>query len=68
MTKEIAIVEALKIDLKENHLYHALLAELYADTNKELGLKHLEMALKLSKTKAEKKVLTDKLEVLKGTK
>jgi len=59
--KEIALKEALKIDLKNNHLYHALLAELYTDIDSEKELKHLELALKLSKTKSERELLMGKI-------
>lgn len=60
--KEAAIIEALKIDLKENHLYHSLLAKLYngIDQRKQLG--HLRTAIYLVKTDAERKLLEKRLE------
>ncbi len=58
---EAAITEALKIKLNDNHLYHSLLAELYKESNKNLCLKHLELALALVKTEAEKMLITKKI-------
>jgi RNA polymerase sigma factor (sigma-70 family) len=53
--KEKAIVEAEKLtQLTDNHLYHSLLGYLYTNTDNETALKHLQTALKLAKTKAEK--------------
>ncbi len=59
--KEKAIAEALKINLKEHHLYHALLAELYRGIDPPKELEHLEMALTLAKTNSERKVLAGKI-------
>ena len=56
-----AISEALKIDLKENHLYHALLAELYNEIDSKKELVHLRTALKLAKTETERKFLMKKI-------
>ncbi len=61
-SKEEAITEALKIDLKNNHLYHSLLADLYEDIDPAKHLEHLEIALILVKTTVEKKVLEKKIE------
>jgi RNA polymerase sigma factor (sigma-70 family) len=53
--KEKAISEAEKLtQLADNHLYHSLLANLYTNTDNEKALQHLQTALKLAKTKAEK--------------
>lgn len=59
--KEEAISEALKIDLKSNHLYHSLLAELYHGVDRNKQLEHLKIALSLAKTTIEKKVLDIKI-------
>ncbi|MBC8109825.1 MAG: sigma-70 family RNA polymerase sigma factor [Verrucomicrobia bacterium] len=48
--KPTAIVEALKLDLNENHLYHALLANLYTEIDNQKAIEHLQMALKSTKT------------------
>ena len=59
--KIIAIQEALKIDLKHNHFYHSLMAELYNDINKDKEIEHLKKAIKLTKNKVNKEILNDKL-------
>ena len=59
--KTIAIQEALKIDLKHNHFYHSLMAELYNDINKGKEIEHLKKAISLTKNKANKEILNDKL-------
>ncbi|MBC7863760.1 MAG: RNA polymerase subunit sigma [Bacteroidia bacterium] len=57
-----AIVEAEKLQLIENHLYHSLLGNLYQDVNKEKSLVHLKKALLLAKTSSDKKLLEKKIE------
>ncbi len=64
-SKEEAIVEALKIDLKENHFYHSLMAELYNGINPNKELEYLNHALKFAKTSAEKKVIEKKIKKAK---
>ena len=59
--KEAAIAEAEKIQLQDNHLYHALLGELYQDVNNEAAMAHLQLAYKLARTSADKKLLDDKM-------
>lgn len=59
--KKHALSEALKINLSENHLYHALLADLYHGFDTINEIKHLEIALSLSQTNSEKEVLLKKL-------
>lgn len=58
--KEIAIKQALKIDLKQNHLYHSLLAELYSGIDKQNQIEHLNIALKLTKSENDKLLLMNK--------
>ena len=53
-SKEEAIVEAEKLKLEENHLYHSLLGNLYLDSNKELAMQHFRKAFALSKSEQEK--------------
>ncbi len=60
-SKKEAITELLKIDLKDNHLYHSLLAELYNNYNQKKELEHLKIALNLVNNKTERKVLMEKL-------
>ena len=62
--KKLAIKEAEKIELSNNHLYHALLANLYTDIDVKKVKEHLQLALKLAKTEMDKRLLTKKLEQL----
>jgi len=59
--KEIAIQEALKIDLKHNHFYHSLIAELYNGIDKDRHIEHLKKAIHLTQNKTSKEILTNKL-------
>lgn len=65
-SKKEAITELLKIDLKDSHLYHSLLAELYNNYNQKKELEHLKIALNLVNNKTEKKVLIEKLNKIKN--
>jgi RNA polymerase sigma-70 factor (ECF subfamily) len=62
--KEIALKEALKIDLNQSHLYHSLLAELYKDLDNKKQKEHLQIALKLVDTENDRKVILRKLKIL----
>jgi len=64
--KPLAIKEALKIELKNNHLYHCLLAELYNDIDSKKVIYHLEKALKIAKNKNEKKMISNNLKNAKS--
>jgi RNA polymerase sigma-70 factor (ECF subfamily) len=59
--KEVAIPEAEKLQLKDNHYYYLLLGELYAGKDAQKAKKHLEKALELAKTEADKKVIGKKI-------
>ncbi len=59
--KEIALEQALKIELKDHHLYHSLLADLYSETNESKQIEHLEIALTLAEMDRDKVVLRRKL-------
>ncbi len=59
--KEKAIIEAEKLDLLNNHLYHTLLAELYTDINNFRAITHLQNALLLAKFDADKALIKNKL-------
>lgn len=52
-----AIKEAEKLDLKNNHLYHMLLGNLYMDINTDKSIEHLEIAFNLAKTDSERSVI-----------
>ena len=49
-----AIEEAEKLDLKNNHLYHMLLGNLYIDINNAKSGEHFKTALELAKTTSDK--------------
>ena len=63
--KEIAIIEAEKLQLSDNHLYHSLLAYLYTDVDNKKALEHLELALTLAKTASDRKIISRNMEKLK---
>lgn len=65
-TKEEAITEAEKLGLEDNHLYHALLGELYRGINNLAAISHLERALAQAQSDADRTVLRKKLAVLIG--
>lgn len=52
--KPIAIHEAEKLKLTNNHLYYSLLGYLYTDIDNEKALLHLKTALKLAKSGTDK--------------
>ncbi|HEY8781076.1 MAG TPA: DUF6596 domain-containing protein [Mucilaginibacter sp.] len=52
--KRIAINEADKLKLTNNHLYYSLLAYLYTDVDNEKAISHLKTALKLAKSRTDK--------------
>lgn len=62
--KEQAIIEAEKINLTDNHLYHSLLGDLYTDIDSVKALKHFGLALRLAKSKAEKTNIAQKIKML----
>ncbi len=52
--KQEAIIEAEKIRLTDNHLYHSLLGELYTDLDNTKAISHFQNALTLAKSTADK--------------
>jgi len=54
--------QALKINLKQNHLYQSLLAELYRGIDSLKHIHHLDLALNLAKNENDKLFLKDKLD------
>ncbi len=67
-SSEEAIIEAEKLGLKENHLYHSLLAELYKTIDTVKALEHLKTALKFSKTASDKILLRKKIKLIEEKK
>ena len=52
--KQEAIIEAEKIRLTDNHLYHSLLGELYTGLDNTKAISHFQNALALAKSTADK--------------
>lgn len=67
-SREIALAEAEKLNLSDNHFYHILLGELCKDDDNITAKKHFEKALSLAKTKAEKQTIKKKIDELKNLK
>ena len=63
-SNERAIVEAEKLRLNDNHLYHTLLGELYSTVDGPQAKQHFESAIKLSRSSADKKLILDKIKKL----
>ena len=59
--KKEAIIEAEKIKLTDNHLYHSLLGELYTDFDNAKAISHLQDALALAKSPADKMHISNKI-------
>jgi RNA polymerase sigma-70 factor (ECF subfamily) len=64
--KKEAIMEAEKLKLEDNHLYHSLLGNLYAEVDNEKASQHLQRAYVLAKTKAERKLIEKNMGRLNG--
>ena len=62
--KQEAIGEAEKLKLADNHFYHLLLGELYTGIDKMKASQHLQKALSLARTQAERRTIQKKLERL----
>ena len=58
---KLAIDEALKLKLAGNRFYHALLGELYSDTDTEMAATHFNLAISLTEHVAEKEPLLKRL-------
>jgi RNA polymerase sigma factor (sigma-70 family) len=66
--KAEAIIEAEKINLSGNHLYHSLLGELYTDIDNTKAISHLKKALKLAKSPSDKMHISEKILACEGDK
>ena len=64
--KEIAIIEAKKLDLSGSHLYHILLGHLYQGVDDQEAVRHLQTALTLAKTETERKRIRKDLSQLQA--
>jgi RNA polymerase sigma-70 factor (ECF subfamily) len=63
-TNQIALVEAEKLALKDNHLYYSLLGYLYTGIDNPKAKLHYEKAITLAKTNADKKSLQNSINKL----
>lgn len=59
--KPVAIIEAEKLNLKNNHLYHSLLAELYSGVDNTKALMCLQTALSLAKSATDRNIISNKI-------
>ena len=59
--KEEAILEAEKINLTDNHLYHSLLGVLYTDIDNIKAISHLQNALTLAKSTTDKTLISNRI-------
>lgn len=64
--KEEAIAEAVKLNLRGNHLYHSLMGNLYSDLDNKKAMYHFQLALNIAKSTAEKTVITKNINRLNG--
>ena len=64
--KAEAIVEAEKLKLTDNHLYHSLLGELYTGVDDQKAISYFQTALKLTRSPADKTILVNKILVCGG--
>lgn len=65
--KSVAIEEAEKLPLDGNHLYHALLGNLYTTVDDEKALDQYLIALKCARTENDKKAIEKHIRELSGT-
>ena len=60
-SKQVAIIEAEKLNLFNNRFYHSLLGELNATIDQQKAKSYFENALMLAKTEKEKKLIQTKI-------
>jgi RNA polymerase sigma factor (sigma-70 family) len=63
--REIALQEAIKLDLMDNHFYQSLLGYLYMDMNNGKAMLHFQNALMLAKTPNDRLIIEKYLKSLK---
>jgi RNA polymerase sigma factor (sigma-70 family) len=61
---EIALKEALKLNLENNHLYNSLLGELYQENNYKKALKYFEIAFSQAKTLQDQNLIRKKISMI----
>jgi RNA polymerase sigma-70 factor (ECF subfamily) len=62
--KEVALIEAKKLNLAKNHFYFTLLGELYLGNDNEKAKANFERALSIAKTEAERQTIQLKMQML----
>ena len=62
--KTKAIIEAEKLKMDDNQFYHSLLGELYSGIDNVKAISHFQVALRLSRSAADKSILSKKLQAL----
>ncbi len=62
--KQVAIIEAEKLNLNNNRFYYTLLGYLYTDLDNHKALKHFQTALTLANSTAEKATITKSIDRL----
>jgi len=60
-SKQEAVIEAEKLNLKDNHFYFTLLGELYTNIDNEKAKQNFEIAFSLAKTQTDKQIIQKKL-------
>jgi len=60
----VAVKEAEKLRLEDNHFYFTLLGELYSGLDKKQAIAHLKQALVLAKNHSDRKIIQQKLDRL----
>jgi RNA polymerase sigma factor (sigma-70 family) len=63
-SKQIALCEAEKLNLSDNHFYYLLLGELYKDVDNIKAKIHFQKAFSLAKTQTEKHSIKNKIDEL----
>lgn len=63
-SKEVAIIEAERLSLKDNHFYYILLGELYKEIDNKKAKEYFQKAFTLAKTISEKQTIAKKIENL----
>lgn len=62
--QKVALAEAEKLKLENNHFYHLLLGELYKNIDNKKALSNLQKAYALAKTQPEKQGIKEKIDQL----
>jgi len=62
--KEVAIIEAERLNLEDNHFYYILLGELYKEIDNQKAKEHFKKAFTLAKNISEKQTIAKKIDSL----